>query len=92
MGLSPAEVVPGGILLGALFGAGWVATRRFLPRSEIVSGSLYGAGCFVALESLNRAMPPRHQLQQRVFREPGTSLVSLITAGAAVAWFARLKP
>jgi hypothetical protein len=83
------EALAGAVVLGALFGLGGYAARRLIPLPAPLAGAAYGAGCFAALEAVNGALPPERRLKRRVFREPGTALISLATAGAAVAWFSR---
>ena len=85
--LSPLEAVTGAILFGGLFGAGCLVTRRFLLSPDPLAGALYGGACFAACELIYAAIPAHHRPTRRLFREPGTALASLTTAGAAVAWF-----
>ena len=87
--VAPAKAVAGAIVLGALFGLGGYAARELIPLPGPLAGAAYGAGCFVILEAANAALPSQRRLKRRVFREPTTALISLITGGAAVGWFSR---
>jgi hypothetical protein len=73
------------VAISAVFGVGYVATRRLMPRAAVLAGALYGAALVPTLEALYSYVPNEDPLERRVFREPVRSAAGSTALGIVVA-------